>query len=51
MIDNAQLSFTFHAESKPLLAELERFGPKPRTHAASSGKYAVGVYPNHYSGS
>lgn len=48
IIDNAQ--FTVYiptAESEPLLAELECFGPN-RERMRKLGQYAVGVYPQHY---
>jgi CRISPR-associated endonuclease/helicase Cas3 len=48
IIDSAQ--FTVYipaADSVPLLAELERFGPS-RALMRRLGQYAVGVYPQHY---
>jgi CRISPR-associated endonuclease/helicase Cas3 len=48
LIDNSQyIVYIQTDESKPLLAELERFGPS-RERMRALGKYAVGVYPNHY---
>jgi CRISPR-associated endonuclease/helicase Cas3 len=48
IIDNAQFTvYISTAESKPLLAELERFGPN-RERMRKLGQYAVGVYPQHY---
>ena len=48
MIDNSQYAVYIQtAESRPLLSDLERFGPN-RALMRKLGKFAVGVYPNHY---
>ncbi len=48
VIDNSQYTVYIPcAGSEPLFAELERFGPS-RALLRKLGKYAVGVYPNHY---